>query len=57
MTESTENTKHLYKFTLEISGEGETPEEAFAQALLNLSEDIDNNKIMLRSAEDPLDAV
>ncbi len=47
-----ENTelKYSYEFTLKISGVGESPEEAFAQALLNLSEDIDEGKIMLRDA-------
>jgi len=49
MNDDTENTeKYSYEFTLTITGWGESPEEAFAHALLNLSEDIDEGKISLR---------
>lgn len=47
--------KYSYEFTLKITGVGESPEEAFAQALLNLSEEIDEGKIMLRDAKQPGD--
>ena len=57
MNDDTENTeKYAYEFTLTITGWGETPEEAFAVALLNLSEDIDEGKISLRDAGAPHDA-